>query len=110
MFEFDKYEQSRHLSPATIPAGQLLPPLKVSKAAFLLWGEHCIECAAPDCFATCDLYIRRPDVRCRRFQFGMYRNSRFLGTWGPAAEVVFGKWAKIEARGNARLVDGRILQ
>jgi len=104
MFEFDKYEKGRHKVPLAVPAGQLLPPLKIDGAAFLLWSEHCIECAAPDCFKTCDLYVRRPDGRCRRFQYGMSPNSNFPGGRSMAAEVVFGRWAKIEARGNARIL------
>lgn len=110
MFEFDKYEQGHQKFPSVVPAGQLLPPLKIDGAAFLLWSEHCIECAAPDCYKTCDLYVRRPDGRCRRFQYGMSPNSNFSDGRGVAAEVVFGRWAKIEARGNACIIAKRWLR
>ena len=31
----------------------------------LLWTEHCIECAAPTCYATCKRYKRRSDENRR---------------------------------------------
>lgn len=105
MFEFDKYEEGKHSIPPTIPTTAIPPLKRIEKAAFLLWGEHCIECAAPDCYKTCDLYVQRPDGRCRRFHFGIYKNRSFSGIRGPGAEIVFGRWAKIEARGNARLIE-----
>jgi len=110
MFEFDKYEKERHTIPVVILDTKMPLSTSVEKAAFLLWGEHCIECAAPDCYKTCDLYMRRPDVRCRRFQFGIYKNPNLPGIRGASAEVVFGQWAKIEARGNARLFDSHRLR
>jgi len=49
----------------------------VEGAALLLWGEHCIEFAAPACYSTCNPYQPRFDLRCRRFQFGCLRNDAF---------------------------------
>lgn len=59
-----------------------------------------MECAAPACFSTCDLYDRRPDSRCRRFTFGMFRNPRFSSIRGYGVEIEFKKWGKLEARAN----------
>ena len=109
MFEFDKYEKAKHTTSSAILDATMPPTANVEKATFLLWGEHCIECAAPDCYKTCDLYVRRPDGRCRRFEFGIFKNPNFLGSRGNSAEVVFGQWAKIEARGNARLIESNQL-
>lgn len=101
MFEFDKYDGPRR--------SQLRPrepyrPLRAAKErAFLLWGEHCIECAAPDCYASCDLYQARPDLRCRRFTYGIFRNRAFPAASGYGAEVRFKQWGKLEARGNGTL-------
>jgi FkbH-like protein len=71
--------------------------------SLLVWSEHCVECAAPACYTSCDLYDRRPDGRCRRFAFGIYRNHNFKSVRGYGAEIAFKKWAKLEARGNTRL-------
>lgn len=103
MFEFDKYEKDRQSAPAR-PTAAYTPFEGGAKRAFLLWGEHCIECAAPDCYATCDLYQARPDLRCRRFEYGMFRNRNFPSAAGYGAEVTFRRWGKIEARGNAALM------
>jgi FkbH-like protein len=103
MFEFDKFETTtRPGAPAAAPQRPTIP-IRAEKSALLLWGEHCIECAAPDCFRSCDLYVPRPDGRCRRFDGGTVPNQAFAGRRGAAAEVTFRKWGKLEARGNARL-------
>lgn len=103
MFEFDKYDRRRGPEPSS-PARPYAPLARVSRRAFLVWGEHCIECAAPDCFATCDLYEARPDRRCRRFEYGVFRNRAFPALAGYGAEIVFRQWGKLEARGNAALM------
>lgn len=108
VFEFDKYEKQKLAAPAR-PKAAYTPFEGGEKRAFLLWGEHCIECAAPDCYATCDLYQARPDMRCRRFEFGMFKNRNFPSAAGFGAEVKFRRWGRIEARGNAALMpSGRV--
>ena len=108
MFEFDQYS-------APEPSAAIRPKEKISFAAgirkrsLLIWSEHCVECAAPECFQTCDLYKPRPDERCRRFEVGMRRNNHFKGQTGSAAEIVFGQWGKLEARGNTVLVRNGIV-
>lgn len=109
MFEFDKYEGERHTRPPARPVGDLPDRPQVTKASFMLWSEHCIECAAPACFSSCDLYDPRPDKRCRRFEYGLYPNEDFRSDRGAGAEVVFRRWGKLEALGNVRLMPvGRI--
>jgi FkbH-like protein len=102
LYEYDKYDRDRHGDPVR----PFEPPPAEWDAAprrgFLLWGEHCTECAAPACYRSCDLYQPRKDLRCRRFEFGIFATRAFEGRPG-AAEVQFKRWAKIEARGNARL-------
>jgi len=100
MFEFDKYEAHLHTDQNLAPLLSYKPVQNVAKLSLLMWGEHCIECAAPSCFTTCDLYQSRPDLRCRRLTYGMYRNRHFPSVRGYGAEVKFKKWGKIEARGN----------
>lgn len=104
MFEFDKYEMHLHADRNLAPLQPYQPVEGVEKMSLLMWGEHCVECAAPGCFATCDLYQSRPDRRCRRLAYGMYRNRRFPSARGYGAEVTFKKWGKIEARGNTLML------
>ena len=104
MFEFDKYEMHLHVDRNLAPLTSYKPVQNVEKMSLLMWGEHCVECAAPGCFATCDLYQSRPDQRCRRLTYGMYRNRRFSSVRGYGAEVTFKKWGKIEARGNTLML------
>lgn len=71
--------------------------------SLLYWAEHCVECAAPSCYQTCDLYQPRTDTRCRRFTFGAYKNRNFRTSCGYGVEVSFKKWAKMSAFGNLHL-------
>ena len=104
MFEFDKYEEHLHLDRGLAPASAYEPVDDIAKMSLLMWGEHCVECAAPSCFTSCDLYQSRPDSRCRRLTYGMYRNRSFPSARGYGAEVAFKKWGKIEARGNTLML------
>jgi FkbH-like protein len=105
MFEFDKYDRRAHgerLRPG--PEGfAFLPRSEVAELSMLFWSEHCIECAAPDCYAACDLYEPRSDGRCRRFTYGIYRNGAFPSLRGAGAEVTFKTWGRLKANGNTRM-------
>ncbi len=103
MFEFDQY-RALESSAAIRPAEKISYVTGIRKRSLLIWGEHCVECAAPECFQTCDLYKPRPDQRCRRFEVGMRRNNHFRSQTGSAADIVFGQWGKLEARGNTILL------
>jgi len=103
MFELDKYESKLHNEPPATPTQAYQPATDIEEMSLLFWGEHCVECAAPGCYQTCDLYQARPDKRCRRFGYGSFRNSKFASLRGYGVEVSFKKWAKIEAFGNLAL-------
>lgn len=103
MFEFDKYQKSRHAEPIVPGPQPYQPETNLVAMSQLFWGEHCIECAAPDCYASCDLYRERRDGRCRRFAYGIYRNTRFPSVRGFGAEVSFKTWGRLKANGNARM-------
>ena len=106
MFELDKYDGSLHDS-ASIPLTQYHPESNVNGMSLLLWGEHCVECAAPACYSSCDLYQARSDLRCRRFLFGAYRNRTFRSLRGYGVEVSFKKWAKLEALASTAIYPTR---
>ncbi|MGH7988536.1 MAG: HAD-IIIC family phosphatase [Candidatus Binataceae bacterium] len=104
MFELDKYDPRLHQTAAAAPVRTYDFESNVAGMALLLWGEHCVECAAPACYATCDLYQPRSDSRCRRFAFGAYKNPTFKSLRGYGVEISFKKWAKIEAFGNTAIL------
>ena len=60
-----------------------------------MWEEHCLECAAPECFGKCAHYAPRSDGRCRRFADGIRVSPDEKGVCGQAARVVFRKWANM---------------
>ena len=103
MFEFDEYEKRFHTGAADPLPTAYQPVTDIDEMSFLHWGEHCIECAAPDCYATCDLYQSRPDGNCRRFAYGIYKNKRFHSLRGYGAEISFKTWGRLKANGNTRM-------
>lgn len=68
----------------------------VSDVIPVVWMEHCMECAMPLCYHSCDMFVDRGDGRCRRFVNGtsMYVSDKFH-TMG--ATVDFKRWAKLQA-------------
>jgi len=72
--------------------------------SLLSWAEHCTECAAPACYASCDLYEARADGRCRRFAGGISAARRVPTPQGFAARIAFKRWAQLMARGRVQLV------
>lgn len=104
LFEFDKYERALHQLPPAAPKLPYEPAGNIQRVSLLYWAEHCVECAAPSCYLTCDLYRPRTDARCRRFTFGAYQNRNFRTSRAYGVEVSFKKWAKMSAYGNLRLL------
>jgi FkbH-like protein len=103
MFEIDKYDGALHRHAPALPQMNYEPVGNIDGMSFLLWAEHCVECAAPACYTSCDLYQPRNDSRCRRFAFGAYKNTAFDSARGYGVEIRFKKWAKLEAFGNASI-------
>ena len=107
MFELDKYDERLRQDPPAVPMSAYEPELQVKEMSLLFWAEHCVECAVPGCYQTCDLYEARPDKRCRRFRFGALKNPNFPSLRGYGVEISFKKWATIEAYGNLALAPRR---
>jgi len=103
MFELDKYDSRLQSDRPATPDSDYEPASNVALISLLFWGEHCVECAAPACYQTCDLYAPREDKRCRRFAAGALKNRNFKSMRGYGVEISFKKWAKIEAYGNTSL-------
>ena len=70
-------------------------------------GEHCTECAAPDCHDSCDLFERGCTGRCRRFVGGIVLSSCALDLTPYCMEVLFKPWGQLFCIGNAWCVDRR---
>ncbi len=110
LFELDKYDRNLHKLQPAVPEHDYQPASGIEKASLVYWAEHCVECAAPACFQSCDLYQPRTDTRCRRFTFGAFKNKNFRSVRGYGVEIAFKKWAKMEAYGNLRLLSTRDLR
>jgi FkbH-like protein len=105
MFEFEQSDRAipRRLNhPALDPATQKdYGPDRIRSFSVMNWGEHCTECVYPTCYQTCSFYVPRPDGRCRRFKFGIYRASSPKTWMGYSACIEFKNWSKLWAQGNA---------
>src|SRR5262245_36307329 len=100
MFEINQYDRKLQEEPPANPESSYSPADEFDRMSLLFWGEHCTECAAPACYKSCDLYQPRRDGRCRRFRFGVYKNSNFRSLRGYGAEIEFKKWGRIFTAGN----------
>lgn len=69
---------------------------KVKETLLLHWEEHCTECAPPQCYRGCPLYLERIDRKCANFLYGIYGNPNFSGLFDFGADIRFRRWAKIE--------------
>lgn len=103
MYECNQSEASAADRPL-VPTEPYVPVQNIAEASLLFWGEHCVECAAPACYHTCDLYRPRPDGHCRRFASGIVQNPAFRSARGYGAEISFKRWGKLETRGNTALI------
>lgn len=70
---------------------------RVERTLLLHWQEHCIECAPPDCYSACPLYVRRADRKCARFVYGIQPSRAHGGLLDVGADVRFRRWGKLEA-------------
>ena len=103
LFQID-YTESRKARSAdnARPVDALTPASEMpERRAILSWAEHCIECAAPACYTTCDLYSPTSSGKCRRFDHGIIAHTDDSGI---VVEVAFREWGKLEAQGNAVLL------
>src|SRR5437870_5382239 len=97
MWETDWAAPPRVEAPAS-GLRSALDPDRVEVAYLLFWMEHCIECAIPDCYSVCSLYVARRDRKCARFRYGVYPNPAFRGLLDYGADVHFRRWGKLESR------------
>jgi FkbH-like protein len=93
MFEFD-WSSSATATRLEV-ATTALPRDNVASTMLVHWQEHCLECAPPQCYATCLLYVARADRKCARLAYGI-RRVPGVGLDNHAADLKFRRWGKIE--------------
>lgn len=78
----------------------------------LKWGEHCVECAAPECYKTCDMFIENDQGKCRRFLHGIKPSKNHAEIRPQSSEIVFLPWSNLLAdiQGSLSQYDGFLLQ
>ncbi|RAK66542.1 HAD-IIIC family phosphatase [Phenylobacterium kunshanense] len=104
MFQFEDAKPKRPPTKVEAPQAAGSDAPAITHRALLAWAEHCVECAAPACYSSCDLFDPTPAGKCRRFEDGIVRNPGASAPDAPAAEVRFRRWGKLEAQGNAALM------
>jgi len=97
MWQTDWAEKPRQTADSEGPQNSSLAPTTVFSTYLLSWTEHCIECAIPDCYALCPLYVRRRDRKCARFKNGISPNPVYPGLFSFGAEIEFRRWGKLES-------------
>ncbi len=82
----------------------------IESVYLLHWREHCLECAIPQCYRTCPLYIPRVDRKCARFQYGIFPNPHYSGLYDFGADIHFRRWGKIGSTLRAGTISIRMLR
>ncbi len=99
MFTFSWAEPKTQSAQEPVPAQtSRLSPEEVECVGLSVWDEHCLECAPPQCYATCTKYLQREDTRCRRLSWGFVADRRHSGLFDYGVDCRFLPWAKIETR------------
>ena len=65
---------------------------EIKKIRIAQWEEHCLECAAPQCYRSCEKYAARQDGRCRLLLHGFQPQSNPEATLPAGARVIFKPW------------------
>lgn len=95
---------SASLSKHLIELGSRLPasPEILNNHGFGVWPatfeEHCHECGAPSCYATCSLFRPASGGKCRRFRFGIELNKWENWEPGQTVDLVFDDWALLKVK------------
>lgn len=93
MFEFDWSTSTAGPRPEV--SNTALSRDNIASTMLVHWQEHCLECAPPQCYATCLLYVARADRKCARLVHGI-RRVPGIGLNNYGAELKFRRWGKIE--------------
>ncbi len=87
-----------HEGNPTVRHASRIDPELIREVYLLHWQEHCLECAVPDCYQMCPLYVARADQKCARLRYGILPNTTYAGPFGYGADVWFRRWGKLESR------------
>jgi FkbH-like protein len=97
MWQTDWAENTQSIARSKPENLSLLAPAAVDAVYLLHWREHCLECAQPDCYKVCPLYVQRRDRRCARFQNGILPNPLYAGLYPYGAEIRYRRWGVLES-------------
>lgn len=97
MWQTDWAEKTRCFAYGNPEFVSSLAPAMLDSTYLLHWQEHCVECAVPECYKVCSLYVARRDGSCARFENGIYPNLNYSGLYPFGAEIRFRRWGKLES-------------
>lgn len=80
--------------------GELAKLMPWSHMSLYFPGEHCTECAAPDCHRTCDFFECAPSGYCRRFADGIVARPVAAAPVSHVLEILFKPWGRLLCVGN----------
>lgn len=97
-----KIESAEQIPPSVLDKFAK-PSDNISKRTVLPWAEHCTECVWPTCYASCDLYTPREDLKCRRFVDGMVRIDAPATLNSYLLKIRFKRWAQLLTVGSFQM-------
>ncbi len=97
MWQTDWAENKQPITSGAPRNVSSLAPASVDSVYLLHWREHCLECAQPDCYKVCPLFVQRRDRRCARFKNGIVPNPLYAGLYPYGAEIRYRRWGVLES-------------
>lgn len=101
MFQLDWYDEKLYKGGKEESSDchyNVLDKNEIEAIGLTFWAEHCLECAPPECYRKCKYYIKRPDGRCRRTEYGLKKIKCDNSVLGHAVRFKYLPWAKLETK------------
>ena len=94
--QFNKKAYTEDIVPSgTLPSGWI-EVNDLERRYKSIWEEHCLECAAPECYGNCNYFIKRIDGKCQKTFYGIKNRKDLSNDLVCPAQLKFRKWGKIE--------------
>lgn len=101
MFQLDWYDEKafrKREKEENEDIGSFFNKANVAAVGLTFWAEHCLECAPPLCYKSCENYSKRADGRCRRTEYGLKKEACGNSLLGYGVRLKFRCSAKLETK------------
>ena len=108
---FDCVFDDKTINAMEVPEHVDVPPAACASFVFpLAWTEHCVECAAPACHATCAYFESNRYGRCKRTDYGFKHVPENRGLYRRATQLKLREWSKLRCANSNRSASPKVVR